>query len=321
MKQSTFTKIMSPALNSPLLHSLLSIESESGDCSRMAEFLTTHCQGQGWKVNQDEMGNLYVTKGAAAAFPCIVAHLDTVHDISGDGIAPVYIGDNVTGINPVTMEQTGIGGDDKCGIYAALHCLANLPACKAAFFVDEEVGCLGSGAADMSFFRDCRFILQADRRGNSDFVTDISGPLSSSRFQRDVAPLLTSHGFRFSHGAMSDVMALRDNGCGIACANISAGYYNPHQPNEFINLPDLAKTCGLMLDICRTLCRVYRFTPAKRANPPKKRNFWTSTTWPDSDAWTWTPKAKPCEFCGQLLRDDESIICAECETFELSARL
>lgn len=312
---------MSPALNSTILHSLLSIESESGDCAAMAEFLTAYCQSQGLAVTQDDMGNLYVTKGDAAAFPCIVAHIDTVHAITGDGILPVYIGDNVTGINPVTMEQTGIGGDDKCGIYAALHCLANLPACKAAFFVDEEIGCIGSGAAEMSFFKDCRFILQADRRGNADFVTDISGPLSSDRFQRDVKPLLTSHGFRFSHGAMSDVMALRDNGCGIACANISAGYYQPHQACEYIHLPDLLKTCRLMLDICRTMSRVYRFTPAKRSRPSRKRDFWPSSFWPSSDSWDWTPKAKPCEFCGQLLRDDDGIICAECETFELSSRL
>lgn len=314
-------KIMSPALNSSLLHSILSIESESGNCSRMADFLTTYCQSQGWTVTQDDAGNLYITKGEAATYPCTVAHIDTVHPVTGDGITPVYVGDNVTGLNPVTMEQTGIGGDDKCGIYAALHCLTHLPACKAAFFADEEVGCIGSGAADLSFFKDCRFVLQADRRGNADFVTDISGPLSSDRFQRDVKSLLTSHGFRFSPGAMSDVMALRDNGCGISCANMSAGYHNPHQACEYVNLPDLLKTCCLMMDICRTLSRVYRFTPAKRPRPSRKRDFWPSAIWPKSDSWTWTPKAKPCEFCGQLLRDDESIICAECETFELSSRL
>ena len=77
---------MSPALNSPLLHSILSIESESGDCSRMAEFLTTYCQCQGWLVTQDEVGNLYVTKGDSDTYPCTVAHIDTVHDITGDGI-------------------------------------------------------------------------------------------------------------------------------------------------------------------------------------------------------------------------------------------
>lgn len=316
---------MSPALNSSILHSLLSIESESGNCTAMTEFVQTYCTSQSWQTSLDEAGNLYVVKGEAASFPCIVAHLDTVHDITGQGIVPVYIGDNVTGINPATMEQTGIGGDDKCGIYAALHCLASLPACKAAFFVDEEVGCLGSEAADLVFFRDCRFVLQADRRGNSDFVTDISGPLSSSRFQRDVAPLLSAHGFKPSRGAMSDVMALRDGGCGISCANISAGYYGPHQPNEYINLPDLAKTCALMLAICASLRRVYRFTPTKRQPAPRRRDFWTPSAWPASDAWNdpldWMPCARLCEFCGKTLRDDNGIICAECETFELSARL
>ena len=176
----------------------------------------------------------------------------------------------------------------------------------------------------MSFFKNCRFILQADRRGNADFVTDISGPLSSDRFQRDVKPLLTSHGFRFSHGAMSDVMALRDNGCGISCANISAGYYQPHQACEFINLADLAKTCGLMLAICQTMRRVYKFTPEKRKRPAKRSDFFTHSSWPFSDSLDdldWRPRARLCEFCGKTLRDESSILCAECETFELSSRL
>jgi hypothetical protein len=30
---------------------------------------------------------------------------------------------------------------------------------------------VGSGKADMSFFRDCRFVVQCDRRGHSDMVT------------------------------------------------------------------------------------------------------------------------------------------------------
>ena len=260
-------KIMSTALD-PLLKSILEIESETGNCAEMRDFLASLAEMRGWRHSQDEAGNLYVVSGDADSYPCIVAHLDTVHDITGDGIVPVVIGENVTGMNPVTMQQTGIGGDDKCGIYAALYCLQNLPACRAAFFVDEESGCEGSGAADMAFFADCRFVLQADRRGNSDFVTDISGPLSSSRFQKAVAPLLKRHGYRKSPGGLTDVMQLRDNGIGVSVANMSAGYYNPHTSGEYINLPDLQRACDLMLDICQLPGR-FPFTP------PKRRERWS----------------------------------------------
>jgi hypothetical protein len=46
---------------------------------------------------------------------------------------------------------TGIGGDDKCGVFACLTLLKELPYVKAAFFVSEETGCHGSLKADPRF--------------------------------------------------------------------------------------------------------------------------------------------------------------------------
>lgn len=257
-------------MNLELLYSILQTESESGNQREMSQLIRDHCEDSGYLVTSDAPGNLYVTKGDAATYPCIASHMDTVHDIHGDGIALIELDGKLTGLNPATMEQTGIGGDDKCGIYAALHCLENLPACKAAFFVDEEVGCVGSEAADMAFFTDCRFILQADRRGNADFVTDICGPLASSRFASDVAPLLKRHGYSPCGGAMTDVLALRDNGVGVSVANMSAGYYNPHRACEYIVIADLERVCALMMDICTTCESVYKFRPAKHVWPNSK---------------------------------------------------
>jgi hypothetical protein len=165
------------------------------------------------------------------------------------------------------MEQTGIGGDDKCGIYAALHCLSSLPCCKVTLFVDEEVGCIGSYTADISFFSDCRFILQADRRGNSDFVTDICGPLSSPAFLAAVSPIICKHGYKPCSGAMSDVMALAENNVGVSVANMSAGYYNPHEACEYINLVDLANVTAMMLEICK----LKDSFPFKRDKPKRQR--------------------------------------------------
>lgn len=60
---------------------------------------------------------------------------------------------------------------------------------KCAFFVQEETGCIGSGEADMDFFADCRFVLQCDRKGDSDLVTRISGmDLCSEEFLERVNP-------------------------------------------------------------------------------------------------------------------------------------
>jgi len=244
----------------PLLQKILQIESESYDQTEMQNFLIGHADQEGLDAQQDEAGNIYITKGKAKTYPCVVAHMDTVHNIHGDGIVAVEVNGLVTGINPVTMEQTGIGGDDKCGIYAALFCLHNLKACKAVFFVDEEVGCNGSSDCVLEFFEDCRFVLQADRRGGGDWVSDISGALGSPEFQEAVAPIIARYGYKPCHGMMSDVMALRDSKVGISVANMSAGYHNPHQASEFINLKELDNVSDMMVALCRELVECYPFT-------------------------------------------------------------
>ncbi len=256
-----------------LLENILKIPSASGECDLMQEFLMGWAEENGVEWTQDSIGNIYLTKGEFDTYPCAVAHMDTVHDIIEGGIHPIEIDGLVTGFNPKTMEQTGIGGDDKCGIYAALHCLINLEACKVAFFVDEEVGCLGSGHCLLEFFEDCRFILQADRRGHADWVEDISGPLGSLAFYKAVAPFLKKYDYKPVHGAMSDVMSLRDQRVGISVANMSAGYYNPHSREEFISIYALDRVCGMMLEICQNLNVVYPFTYTVPKRKSRKFSF------------------------------------------------
>jgi hypothetical protein len=253
-----------------LLFSLLKIQSHSGECDDMQNFIIDYVLDKGYNIDLDDFGNIYVIKGTADTYPCVVAHLDTVHRITPHGIEVAeFVGntDIIFGMNPATHRLTGIGGDDKCGIYAALYCLEHLDACKVALFVDEEVGCVGSSQANISFFKDCRFILQADRRGNSDFVKSISGPLSSDTFLKDVKPIISRYGYSFSSGAMTDVEALRDGKVGLSVANMSAGYYNPHTDSEYINLYDLNNVCEMMLDIFLTMTDVYPFEFTK---PPYK---------------------------------------------------
>lgn len=45
---------------------------------------------------------------------------------------------------------------------------------KVVFFREEETGCRGSGAAYMPFFDNVRFVIQPDRKGDSDLITAIS---------------------------------------------------------------------------------------------------------------------------------------------------
>lgn len=184
-------------------------------------------------------GNVYITKGNADNFPCIVAHMDTVHDIAAD-LTAIRIDNNITGFNRFTMKQAGIGGDDKVGIFIALESLRFFDCIKIAFFRDEETGCEGSFGADKTFFTNCNFILQCDRQGNADFITEAAGvPLASKKFKKAISHILNDYQYSFAMGLLTDVAALKQLSIGCSMANISCGYYNPHTDYEYVNIDDV----------------------------------------------------------------------------------
>jgi hypothetical protein len=268
----TPTLMKTEKIDKKTLWGILSIEAESHDCEAQAEHMAGLLRDAGATVTRDECGNVLAIRGdpATSPVPCIAAHLDTVHAITGEGILPVEVRGSVLGVLPQSLEQCGIGGDDKCGLYAALHCLRALPACRVALLVDEEVGCLGASRVDLAFFANAAFILEADRRGGADFVTAIAGtPLGSAAWLETVAPLYKARGFRAVAGAMTDVQELRDRGVGVSVANMSAGYHTPHTDRETIDLRELANTVSLMLDICRGMGGTrWEYTPPRYVAPP-----------------------------------------------------
>lgn len=133
-----------------LLKEILAIQTVSYDSDRMEKYIRERCIALEYTYIEED-GNFYIRKGEADSYPCIVAHTDTVHDLTAD-LTVVQLKDNLTGFDAVNMEQTGIGGDDKVGIYIAMEALLHFDNIKVAFFRDEEVGCAGSYRADMSFF-------------------------------------------------------------------------------------------------------------------------------------------------------------------------
>lgn len=241
---------------------ILNIQSYSGNTEKMVEYLFDKCLERGYNVDYSD-GNLYVTKGISpdGKYPCIVSHTDTVHDIIPDADYMVIHDDNVImGYDIKNMRPSGIGGDDKVGIYICMQMLEALDYCKVAFFRDEEIGCVGSRAADMSFFTDVRFVLQCDRKGNKDFVYNIFGTdLYGESFYDDISPIIESYGYSESPGGLTDVYQLAENGVGVAVANMSCGYYNPHMDDEMININDVENCLNMVYTIMSTCTKVYEF--------------------------------------------------------------
>ncbi len=240
-------------LNFDLLKDLYGVFSPSNGEKKMRRFIKRYIAENvpGASVVQDGCGNLLVTKGGAESYPCLCAHMDQVQRFHPKDFVCIDSRGVIFGYSPKTRKQCGLGADDKNGIFVALSCLEKYDSLKCAFFVGEEIGCVGSNAVDVSFFSDCRFCAQIDRRGNSDMVTRISyNSICSGAFIRDAD--CTSWGYRESDGLMTDVEALRWKGVTASCINMSCGYYEPHTDSEFTVKEDVQKcykfVCHLIED-------------------------------------------------------------------------
>lgn len=248
-----------------LFKDILETQSVSGDVSRMTKLIAKYAKSFGASVEVNG-GNVYVVKGRPTpnGYPCIVSHTDTVHDIIPDAHYSVGYDEKNRIIYAYDYSKrnfTGIGGDDKVGIYIALAAIRDFPSMKACFFRDEEIGCIGSGLAELSFFSDCMYILQCDRRGNSDFVNSIGGvDISSKEFQDDVEPIIKKYKYSFHPGGTTDVGKLTSRKVGVSCANMSCGYHNPHSTDEIVDVDDVNDTKDMVYEIFSKLTRKYPHT-------------------------------------------------------------
>ena len=129
------------------LKSVLSVPTKTYQEDLMIEFLIDWMRENNIEYSVDEHWNVYATKGEISEnsfYPCVVAHTDTVHNIDTINIREEEL-ENFQGELKKSLKAyndfgkpTGIGGDNKCGVYACLELLKELPDLKVAFFVSEE---------------------------------------------------------------------------------------------------------------------------------------------------------------------------------------
>lgn len=167
----------------------------------------------------------------------LTAHMDTVHH------------DNCTIIctspdGKYWMSPQGIGGDDRCGIYAIMK-IAETHKVSILFTEDEEVGCVGAKkyAKIIKENPDCglipkslNYIIEIDRKNSDDAVFY---DCNNEDFEKFVTA--EDIGFKTATGSCSDISYVAP-ALGVAAVNFSSGYYNPHQISEYINLEELHET-------------------------------------------------------------------------------
>ena len=221
----------------------------------------------------DAAGNILVTKGKAKTYPCVVSHMDTVHSFVPNFNVYQDIDDNDTLFALNGKERVGVGGDDKCGVFVCLYLLKTIPQIKIVFFSREEKGCAGSRAIDKTFFANCRYLIQLDRRGSRDFIqTYWSKKTISHEFSSEIGLIKKKYRYKNAIGTVTDVMRLWDDKIGISCINLSCGYYQPHTNWEYVSIKGLWNSVKFTEEI------VNNMQPKRYASLPPKPTVVTTVT-------------------------------------------
>lgn len=176
----------------------------------------------------------------------LTAHMDTVHKKAPDVIETSV---NAEGKTEVTSE-TGIGGDDRCGIYMILRIIEQQK-CSVLFCEDEEIGCVGSRKfckqekLNDALKRDINYIVELDRTGNSDIVFYSNDNPDFTKYIQDNMP-----GFTKATGSCSDISELMPalNRSGV---NFSCGYYKPHTDSEYVVMEDMDNTISKVIQLVK----------------------------------------------------------------------
>jgi putative aminopeptidase FrvX len=249
---------------------LLSVPSKTYQEEDMVDYLCNELDTiPGVSYYRDDMMNIYATKGKlndGEYYPMFIAHTDTVHQkvdkiivkeenlIRPNTFGKSFGNDEVPCLKAYTEDSnpTGIGGDDKCGIFICLELLKTLDKVKIGLFVSEETGCHGSSKCDENFLQDVGYITQYDAPGNH-LISEICSGVrlfdrDSEFFTKSLDAIENAFGNEMlvqSH-PYTDISQLKKK-IDVCCINMSCGYYNMHSNQEFVSIEDVenAITAGL----------------------------------------------------------------------------
>lgn len=177
---------------------------------------------------------------ADGKFPVLlVAHMDTVHKELPKHIIYTEKGNKVS-------SPTGIGGDDRCGVYMILQVIKRYN-CSVLFCEDEEIGCVGAEKfASSALARGLNFnyIIEFDRKGSKDAVF-------YNCDNKDFEKFITKDFYKKEYGSFSDISIIAP---ALKCAavNLSCGYYNAHTNNEYVLISEMRKSID---EACKILER------------------------------------------------------------------
>jgi len=237
-----------------LLKEVLSVPTYTYQEDLMVQFIVDWLKSNNIEHYVDEHLNVYAIKQTGElpedfVFPCVVAHTDTVHKLDTINVREEML-PNSNGDLKLSLKAyndnglpTGIGGDDKCGVFACFELLKELPNLKAAFFVSEETGCHGSKMADPSFFTNVGYAIQFDAPENWMVTETCYGARlfdKEGEFFEKCDKVITesmNEKRQYMVHPYTDVYALKTK-FDFSCINFSIGYYRYHTNQEYVVVED-----------------------------------------------------------------------------------
>jgi len=202
---------------------------------------------------------------------CLTAHMDTVHEIPRGVPKEVKVEGN-----KISSPQ-GIGGDDRCGIYMICDIIKQGYRPYVLFCEDEEIGGVGSSKFCKTEYINMpvNLYIELDRAHKDDLVFYQDGNKEFHLWCEEIT------GYYEDFGSFSDISELCP-ASGIAGVNISCGYYQAHQPIEYVMFNEMLNSIEVtkkLIEASRELEKPWEYIEQKY-----------SCTWWNSADWGVIPK-------------------------------
>lgn len=271
------------------------------------------------------VGEDFVFVPGDVRMPLLVAHADIVHKTLPEVIL-------IDQVKRIMSSPTGIGADDRAGVYAILTLWENLTPKPGLLLTDkEETGGIGAFNASYDIYdqlQEYPFYVEIDRKGSGECVF-------YNYEHQEFISYIESFGFKEEYGIFSDISTLgtETKKCSV---NLSAGYELAHTLGEYLRLDALNYTVKhakkLMLSMLHSPPKISFRLP----KPPKHEKFYGYSShylhdynadlpavddyMKDTGYYDWKAQGRsgnPCEMCGS---DAETryanltygYLCAEC---------
>lgn len=249
-----------------LLEHLYKTHSPSHHEEKMASLIKQYLTKWGVKYKQDEHLQIY---SIIPETPLFVAHMDQVQKNPCEKV--MTFKNQIWGFDEAG-KKTGLGADDKNGVWIILKLLESKHKISFIFSAAEEAGGkLGKLIPSLDLSK-TSYGLIFDRRGKADIIGT-----RNSYCEDDLQTAIQTIAGDYSpaSGIFSDGDELSNH---IPCVNLSVGYYNAHTVDEYTSIPELKRALELAKDLVREL--PYQGKPF--ALPTKlARGNWGWSRWGD----------------------------------------